>query len=315
MTLLPSQHTDFVEHLDAFMDVPRLSTLQAMLIILKAREAAPKRGYYYRSWTTVVECVTMAKDLGLDEHYEDHQEGKPCGSNLADCVTKSRIWQTLFICELMIGSPQGTGARIPLNKTKLMNVGRIENAVEPQTVLMDVPSRVPGDESEYHVTRNFTYFTRSVKGVRLMNTVYGRIKKNKAWALDPEFTKFNPMFSSWIAELPQDLQITFPEDGSPPWLPSHFIGNLHSYYYLSIIMLHRPQLSFMDSSTAEWREHMLICYSSAKTLCRIQEAVLQAFGLTGLLCMQRGINFTIYCVLTCAVLHLVSVLLKCRKLC
>lgn len=90
------------------MDTPRLSTLQGMLIVLKARESSPKRGYYFRSWMTVVQCVQMAKDLGLDEHYEEHKAGRPCGSDLADCITKTRIWQTIFNVELMVGSPQGT---------------------------------------------------------------------------------------------------------------------------------------------------------------------------------------------------------------
>lgn len=49
----------------------------------------------------------MAKDLGLDEHFDDHKAGRACGSDAADCITKTRIWQTLFVCELMIGSPQG----------------------------------------------------------------------------------------------------------------------------------------------------------------------------------------------------------------
>jgi hypothetical protein len=89
------------------MDVPRLSTLQAMLIVLKARESAPKRGYYYRSWMTVVQCVAMAKDLGLDEHFDEHKAGRSCGSSPTDCIMKIRIWQTCFVCELMIGSPQG----------------------------------------------------------------------------------------------------------------------------------------------------------------------------------------------------------------
>lgn len=89
------------------MDVPRLSTLQAMLIVLKARESAPKRGYYYRSWMTVVQLVAMAKDLGLDEHYGEHRSGQSCGSSAADCITKTRIWQTLFAVELMIGASQG----------------------------------------------------------------------------------------------------------------------------------------------------------------------------------------------------------------
>jgi len=89
------------------MDVPRLSTVQAMLIVLKARESAPKRGYFYRSWKTVCTLVGMAKDLGLDDHYAQHQRGNFCGSSVSECVTKTRVWQTLFICELMIGAPQG----------------------------------------------------------------------------------------------------------------------------------------------------------------------------------------------------------------
>ncbi|RAL60471.1 hypothetical protein DID88_000246 [Monilinia fructigena] len=177
------------KHADAFMDVPRLSTLQANLIILKARESAPKRGYYYRSWMTVVACVQMAKDLGLDEHYEDHKAGRTCGSDLADCITKTRVWQTIFICELMIGSPQG----------------RTDLAVDMETLDLSVP-RAGIDNAELTITRNFTWFTRV-----------------------------------------------------------------------------------------------------SKLLCRLQEAVLHSFGLTGLLCMQRGINFTIYCVLTCTVLHLVAI--------
>lgn len=94
------------------MDIPRLSTLQAILLILKAREAAPRRGYFYRSWMTVVQCVQMGKELGLDDHYDDHRAGRPCGaSSAADCALKTRIWQTVFVCETMIGSSQGMSHR------------------------------------------------------------------------------------------------------------------------------------------------------------------------------------------------------------
>jgi hypothetical protein len=89
------------------MDVPRLSTLQALLMILKAREAAPKRGYFYRSWMLVVQCVQMGKDVGLDEHFEDHQAGLHCEFTAAECRLRTRIWQTIFVCETMVGTPQG----------------------------------------------------------------------------------------------------------------------------------------------------------------------------------------------------------------
>ncbi|KAI0126893.1 hypothetical protein BJ170DRAFT_724536 [Xylariales sp. AK1849] len=281
------------KHADSFMDVPRLSTLQALLIILKAREASPKKGYYYRSWMSIVNCVAMAKDLGLHEHFDDHKAGRSCGSSASECLTKNRIWQTIFICELMIGSPQG----------------RTDLQVDIDTLDFSVPRPMPGgDDAEYHVTRNFTYFARSVRSVSRMNRVYSRIKGRKDWGIDPEFVQLNPSLNSWLSDLPADLSITFAPDGSPPWLPSHFIGNLHSYYYLAVIMLHRPQLTFLDPTNqdGQWKSHMVLCYSSAKLLCRLQEAMLQSFGLSGLQCMQRGISFTIYALLTCTVIHLVA---------
>lgn len=53
-------------------------------------------------------CVAMAKDLEIDDHFENHQMGKPCGSSFHDCITKARVWHTLFLLEVMVGGPQGT---------------------------------------------------------------------------------------------------------------------------------------------------------------------------------------------------------------
>ncbi|KAI1090351.1 hypothetical protein F5B19DRAFT_484623 [Rostrohypoxylon terebratum] len=281
------------KHADSFMDVPRLSTLQALLIILKAKEASPKRGYYYRSWMSIVHCVAMAKDLGLDEHFDDHKCGRPCGSTPAECVTKSRVWQTIFVCETMIAAPQG----------------RQDTSVDPESVDFNVPRLMPGcEETEYHASRNFSFLSRIARNLNKANSVYAKIKKKKDWGIDPELVQLNPLITGWLNELPADLRLTFPQDGSPPWLPSHFIGNMHSYYYLSIIILHRPQLSFLEPMGADgqWKTHMSLCYSSAKALCRLQESMLQSFGLSGLQCMQRGISFTIYAILCCIVLHIVA---------
>lgn len=180
--------------------------------------------------------------------------------------------------------------------------------VDPDSVDLRIRNPLPGNgDPEYNITRNFTYLTKAICKVRRMLDTYARVKKKKDWGIDPELQQHNPSFDELLQELPQDLQIVFPLDGSPPWLPYHFLGNLHSYYFLSIIMSHRPILTFTQPSdpSGVWKKNMLICYSAAKNLCRLQEGLLQSFGLTGLLCMQRGINFTIYCVLTCTILHLV----------
>ncbi|KAI1174290.1 fungal-specific transcription factor domain-containing protein [Nemania sp. FL0916] len=281
------------KHADSFMDTPRLSTLQALLIILKAREAVPKRGYYYRSWMSIVHCVHMARDLGLDEHFDNHNAGKPCGSTAADCLTKTRVWQTIFICETMIAAPQG----------------RNDLSVELESLDFSIPRPMPGvDEDEHQISHDFIFFVRIVRMIHKMNTTYTKIKKRKDWGLDPEFVQLNPQLRAWLSELPPHMTVTFPGDGSPPWLSSHFIGNIHSYYHLATILLHRPQLTFSDDARidGQWKSHMMESYAAAKALCRLQESMLQSFGLSGLQCMQRGISFTIYGILSCIVLHLVA---------
>jgi hypothetical protein len=95
------------KHEAYFLDTPRLSTLQALLLLLKARESAPRRGYYYRSWMSVKTIVSMAKDLDLEDHHQTHQNGENCDSDPAECLIKTRVWQTTLIVEMMVGGPQG----------------------------------------------------------------------------------------------------------------------------------------------------------------------------------------------------------------
>ena len=294
------------------MDVPRLSTIQALLLLLKARESAPKRGYYYRSWMTVKKLVTMAHDLELHDHYGEHQAGRNCQSDPTECLIKTRIWQNIFVCEIMIGGPQGMWKLINLFTifALLTDIGRLDMGVDPETVDLNIQRPLPGiDSSDYKISRQFTYLVRKVRNVRTMHDIKGNVKQadQNGWVGDPRFVSLNSILTKWLDELPRDLQVTFPDDETPPWLPGHFVGNMHSYYHLTVIMLHRPQLvhanSFADGS---WKRHMAVCYSSSKAMCRLQEGLLSTFGLPGLLCMQRGINFVIYAVLTCTMIHLVG---------
>lgn len=172
-----------------------------------------------------------------------------------------------------------------------------------------IQSPLPGiDQSDYLVSRQYTHFTRMVLSVRFLNNIYSKVKKQKDWGADPQFTNLNPTVSQWLNDLPTDLQVTFPDDETPPWLPSHFVGNMHTYHHLIVIMLHRPQLMSSSSFAADgsWKKHMALSYASAKAMCRLQESIFQSFGLSGLLCMMRGINFVLYAVLTCTMIHLVS---------
>lgn len=172
-----------------------------------------------------------------------------------------------------------------------------------------MPRPVAGaDDSEFQLSRQFAQFTRVVKNIQQTTVMHGKLRKrSKEWSLDPEFVGHNTDYPVWIRELPEDMQIHYPEDGSAPWIPSHFIANMHCYHYLGVIMHLRPQLAALsDSFDGIWKQHMISCYSAAKNMCKLQEAIIDTYGIPGLLCMQRGISFTIYSVLTCTMLHLVS---------
>lgn len=191
----------------------------------------------------------------------------------------------------------------------IISPGRSDFGVGLDTVDTDPIPKAPGlDKFELERSRQFAYWIRNLHNIRLFTESYHKAKKQQNWGSDPKFVGNNPLFNDWLANLPPDLQVCYPQDGSPPWLPSHFLGNMHSHFHLGIIMLHRPQLlaSKPFAAGGAWKTHMSLCYSSAKTLCRLQESILSSFGLSGLLYMQRGINFTIYGVLTCTMLHLVS---------
>lgn len=279
-------------HEENFADTPRLSTIQALLLLLKAREKAPKRGYFYKSWVTVRKIVGMAKDLDLHEHFDTHQSGGHCDSNHVECLIKTRVWQMAMIVELMVGGPQG----------------RSDYGVDIDTVeISPTPPHSNMDEYEKTVSRQFAYFVRNVRNIRGMTETYHKLKrKNKDWAKDPKFLAYNEDFRKWPDDIPADLKISMPLDASK-MLPSHFLANMHCHYHLGIVMLYKPQLNASKDFVNDdrWKMMFSLCYKSAKQVCLYQEATIEHFDTMGLACMLRGLSFPIYAILSCAMVHLV----------
>ncbi|KAK3675729.1 hypothetical protein LTR78_004370 [Recurvomyces mirabilis] len=282
-------------HEEGFKDVPRLSTIQAMILLTKAREFVPIRGYYYRSWMAVKYMTSMAFDVGLHEHFDQHRSGKPCRYANTDCTIRTRIWQVLFQLESTIGAPQG----------------RTDFAVELGTVEFDVPAVANNmDSFEYQTSRRYMYMTQTFRLIKITNNTWRRTRRMKPdWALDPAFIQHNDYLQAWPSSLPSDMQVNYPDDGSPPWIGNdHFKAYVHIYYHLVIVMHYRPQLqALLQNRDQAFRGHIEICLNAAIKMCRLQEALIRDFGLHGLTFMLRGVGFTIYCVLTCAMLHLAAV--------
>lgn len=281
-------------HEESFKDVPRLSTVQALMILTKAREFVPRRGYYYRSWMAVKYMTTMAFDLGLHEHYDQHRVSNGCTLSKSDCAVRTRIWQSLFGLEIWVGAPQG----------------RTDFAVDHETVDFNIPVPSPEiDAYEYRISRRVTILAQAVQNIKQTNILWQTMRRhNPEWALSPGFVRQNDVISTWVKGLPADMHIHFADDDNPPWLGGdHWLAYLHIYHHLIVIMQHRPQLqALLEHRDPSFKIHLDVCNESATLMCRLQEALLRDFGLHGLQFMQRGIGFTIYCVLTCMMLHLVG---------
>ncbi|KAI5800545.1 hypothetical protein FPQ18DRAFT_253090 [Pyronema domesticum] len=284
------------KHLDCFLDVPRLSTVQALLLLLKARESAPQRGYFFRSWMSMVHIIAMARDLHLDSHYELHRSGLGCNESPLECTTRTRVWQACFAYELMICAPQG----------------RTNMQCDPTSIDLNTPLRgAPElDESEVIVHRNFVHFVRLIHNIRRMSDVHAKLKSSPNWRNDPQFLQSGPSLEQWSYDLPAGLHIDVNVDLNQPApnIDSHLSGNLQVYYHLARIMLHRPALAFGKtfSTGGEWRRHMIVCTHAAKAICRLEEIVFQLYGMLGLQCMSRGVNFSIYSLLSGAMIHLIA---------
>jgi hypothetical protein len=191
----------------------------------------------------------------------------------------------------------------------MLIIGRLNFSVADDTVDFSDPKPMIGT-AEFQISRQFRQLLLCLRNIR--RTINGFLKHQKKggdWSFHPDYTSVEDAFREWGAQVPVDLRVDLPKDDSLPWLASPFIGHTNTYYHLSFIMHHRPQIHYlMESITGdEWRPYLLTCLTAAKNVCRILESLLQSFGTEGLRCMLRGISFTIYAILTCTMLHLVSI--------
>lgn len=55
--------------IDIYTDVPRLSTIQALLLLVKYQEYVRRPGYFWRTRIYLQLCIRMCKDLGLERAF------------------------------------------------------------------------------------------------------------------------------------------------------------------------------------------------------------------------------------------------------
>ncbi|CAJ0768782.1 6939_t:CDS:2 [Entrophospora sp. SA101] len=105
----------FNQLLDDFLDAPRLSTIQAQLLMMKFQENTQKPGFFFRSWLSFGSIIRMAEELGLNKNYDEWN----LRLSAEDAIVRKRVWQACFLFDQFMSGAQGRSAIVSLSNADI----------------------------------------------------------------------------------------------------------------------------------------------------------------------------------------------------
>ncbi|CAG8489250.1 22808_t:CDS:2 [Cetraspora pellucida] len=276
--------------LDDFFDAPRLSTIQAQILLLKFQEGMRRPGFFFRSWLYFGTILRMAQDLDLEKNLEKWN----LEISREDMIVRKRVWQTCFIYDQLMG---GRDTAIFLSNTDI-----------------DLPLKSDfDDEQELQIHTEFVHFVRLIKILSsVLSTIASAGSGNslQAWSSNPKFQTLDTALDAWLQALPPGLryqQLVENNNGVAPQT-SHFACFINILYHTVIILLHRPYISNMENGkiTHTNPNHLNICTVAANTISSIVRMAHDRWGPLVFQYPIRGGNYGVYCMVAASMIHLVN---------
>ncbi|CAO3645024.1 unnamed protein product [Cunninghamella blakesleeana] len=215
--------------LDDYYDVPRISTVQALLLLSSHQQGAMKSA---RAWLYSGMAFRMALDLGLNRNSE-HWNIAP-----EERERRKRVFWCCFIADRLITAIYG----------RALTFEERDCDVPFPTVDDDEPIHNSTDEStKRSAPRILETFVNSIKlcdilGHVLKNIYYAKSRHHSpSHNIDHVLKTLHHQLTSWLSHLPTSLQYSPPdtEIGETVPDPPLVIGQLHMIYYTTMILLHR----------------------------------------------------------------------------
>ncbi|CAG8477911.1 11316_t:CDS:2 [Diversispora eburnea] len=276
--------------LDDFLDVPRLSTIQAQILLLKFQEGIRRPGFFFRSWLCFGTIIRMAQDLGLDKNFDkwDLRISKE------DKIVRKRIWQVCFLCDQFMSGAQGREIAITLSNTDI-----------------ELPKKEDyGDAQELQIQTDFVHIVRLTKILSSVMPVISPAGSSGTWSSNPKLHILDTVLDAWLQALPPRLRCQLPTDNNSGTLPqppsSHFAGFLNILYHTIIILLHRPYLADSGKVSQQNPNHLNICTVAANSISQITQVMLEQWGANVFQYPIRGGNYGTYCLVAASMIHLVN---------
>ncbi|GBC04273.1 hypothetical protein RclHR1_05590028 [Rhizophagus clarus] len=280
--------------LDDFLDTPRLSTVQAQILMLKYQEGIRRPGFFFRSWLYFGVIIRMAQDLGLNKNFDKWN----LNVSREDMICRKRVWQVCFLCDQFMSGAQGREVVISLSNTDI-----------------ELPHKDDyDDEQEFQVQTEFVHLVRLTKilaSVMLVIAPVGAGSPLQAWSSNPKLQILDNALEAWLQALPPKLRCQQEIEASPNSLPqtpsSHFAGFINILYHTVVILLHRPYITSLDNSKGtQHSQHLNMCTLSANNISQIAQKMFEHWGPIVFQYPIRGGNYGVYCLVAASMIHLVN---------
>ncbi|KAI1320205.1 hypothetical protein EDD11_001810 [Mortierella claussenii] len=272
----------WLSRLDDTLDKPRLSTIQALLMIIKYQEGVKHTGFYFRTYMYTQMVIVLARELQLHKTTPVNAKLDPESHEV-----RRRLFWAVFVLDQFLSVSQG----------RTMSF----REVEPEADLPRTDNENPNDIEEIEVIENAVEY---IKLVKIDHQALILVRKFLTKVVTPEETIPQGLFLhqamlAWKANLPTRLQLA---PNMSPHTP--FVAMLHILYHACAIMIQRcycedPSVSHLEIAAVS-RE---TCTVSATNITVIIDDLYTNYGMVPLTYPIRGCYFVIYCLIAAATIQ------------
>lgn len=276
--------------LDDYYDVPRISTVQALLLLASHQQGAMRTP---RAWLYSGMAFRMAQDLGLHrncDHWNIPQDERE---------RRKRVFWCCFIVDRLLSATFGRASVFE------------ERDCDVPFPTIDDDDEIRSEEgTDGKPVKLLESFVHLIK----ISDILGHVCKNIYYAkahhhagtqhLDQLLAALNRQLTNWHNTLPSSLQYHPPgqsDSAAASTLLPPSVLQMHMIYYTTVILLHRPFIPGSPNTPSPLSlPSFNICMSAANSILDISNQLLERNQLKFVL------NFTIYYIFTAGIIFIKS---------
>ncbi|EIE87492.1 hypothetical protein RO3G_12203 [Rhizopus delemar RA 99-880] len=250
--------------IDIYLDTPRLSTVQALLLLVKYHEHIQRSGFFWRTKSLLQIAVQMASDLGLSR--------QSLNSYGYESEYRNRVFWAVYVYETLMSTEHG-----------------FQPYFLPNECTAQYPQYLEDEQSDdYNNVTNFHWLS---KVVHVQGFVLQFMRSKHVTDTSQSFDE-----QTEFANLEKRLQDL--GQGIPQIMSSNddiHVYFIHLMYHVVNVLLYRP---YAFSSYTNDSQYNFYCQSSASSITDIVEHVLSERGADSFYDTTRGHQQIIYCLTT-----------------